>query len=79
MAKDGRDETGDEDLPPEPKTYDPNANAVWPIYPPGTRLPVRPLSRGLKVTLYFIYWVLLPAAIAGAVFAVLYIRHLEGK
>jgi hypothetical protein len=79
MADGGHDETGDEEPPPKPKTYNPDEHSIWPIYPAGTRLPIPKLSRGRKIALYIVGWVLLPAGIAAAVLAVLYIRHLEGR
>jgi hypothetical protein len=27
--------------PDKPPTYDPNRSAIWPTFPPGTRLPAR--------------------------------------
>jgi hypothetical protein len=40
-------DAGDEGRPdrtakrtPSERTYDPNANSLWPMYPPGTRLPM---------------------------------------
>ena len=74
-----RDERQDDEQPPAPqlRMYKPDAHAVWPTYPPGTMLPIPAVRRGLKVACSSSTWVLLPAAaIAGAVFGVMYIRHL---
>jgi hypothetical protein len=45
MGDSGKSEPGDPDATRQ-RTYDPNDLSVWPVYPPGTRLPMAKRSPG---------------------------------
>ena len=79
-AETSRHSDGDDgNAPQKRRTYNPDEHAIRPIHPQGTRLPIPKLSLGVKMTLFIMYWVVLPAVLVGVVFAVLYIRHLDGR